>query len=286
MVRAPLITTDTSRVIGVRAARQRRPTTTFTRGVVIAADGRHSKIALRHGARAVRALAPGGGRSARISSASTVCRRMAKMHIRARQATSGSRRLPGDVANVCVVRELQEHVPRPARQRRERRSTSRCEATRSCGERFARAPGLGRDRASVRSRSIAGPSAIRVCCCAGDAAGFIDPMTGDGLRFADPRRRARRGSCAARAVHRRRRLHASPGGARERVRPEVADESWASRRSSALRAAVGAASQVAKQWQAPGPACSSVSRAMSTSLQHASVLRSSFRSPRSIAVRR
>ena len=49
---------------------------------------------------------------------------------------------------------------------------------------------------AVDARAAGAPGLL----LAGDAAGFIDPMTGDGLRFAIARRRARRGRAALAAL--------------------------------------------------------------------------------------
>ena len=103
-----------------------------------------------------------------------------EMHVRSRTLTSASRRFPADLANACVV----------IADRRPRRGPRPC-----CSQRCETDPALSRAiRAGAardaRSQCL-GPLAVESIGCgvpglllAGDAAGFIDPMTGDGLHFA------------------------------------------------------------------------------------------------------
>jgi flavin-dependent dehydrogenase len=103
------------------------------------------------------------------------------MHVQANGYT-GIAPLPGDVANVCVVREwsnvgrggtrgesvIEEAIRRQPRLA-ERFSTAR---------QVSPVMSLGPLAVDARAAGISG------LLLAGDAAGFIDPMTGDGLRFA------------------------------------------------------------------------------------------------------
>jgi flavin-dependent dehydrogenase len=98
------------------------------------------------------------------------------MHVRAAQYI-GVAPLSNGIANVCVVRELQR------------------EAGVETLERALAADALLRGRFAHARRvsdvAVLGPLAVEAHAAgcpglllAGDAAGFVDPMTGDGLRFA------------------------------------------------------------------------------------------------------
>lgn len=176
---APLMSADESRVVGVRAAATGRSYTLNAR-VVIAADGRGSRLAS----------------GSRLSSFAHSPRRWAygayftdmegltahgEMHLRA-DGYVGVAPLPGGVTNVCVVRDL-SHV----RARGLESAQVVCAALRADPVLKAR---VTRARQVSEVTSL-GPLAVdgRAAGCpglllAGDAAGFIDPMTGDGLRFA------------------------------------------------------------------------------------------------------
>ena len=148
--------------------------------VVIGADGRHSTLAFGLGlaAHPVRPRRwaigayfeqPPGGSP------------FGEMHIR-RGRYIGVAPLPGAVANVCVVKpsgpgDVQLHDAEGILRRE-------MEADPLLRDRF-------RDSRMVRRPIVLGPVAtdalagtIDGLILAGDAAGFIDPMTGDGLRFA------------------------------------------------------------------------------------------------------
>jgi flavin-dependent dehydrogenase len=148
--------------------------------VTIAADGRRSTLGFSLGLashpRAPRRWAIGGyyedagGLSA-----------LGEMHIR-RGGYVGIAPVPGGIANVCLVKPSQ-----PADQTLRAPAlllTAELEADPRLRDRFARARLL-------QPPVVLGPLAIDVTdeavvglLLAGDAAGFIDPMTGDGLRFA------------------------------------------------------------------------------------------------------
>jgi flavin-dependent dehydrogenase len=148
--------------------------------VTIAADGRRSRLAFSLGLarhpRAPRRWAVGayyegaGGLSS-----------LGEMHVR-RGRYIGVAPVPGGLANVCLVKELQP-ADRPLR-----------EPALLLAAELGRDPELHDRFASarlVRPPVVLGPLAVEPAdesftglLLAGDAAGFIDPMTGDGLRFA------------------------------------------------------------------------------------------------------
>src|SRR5206468_5998336 len=103
VVRAPLITTATTRVIGVRVAASGTDHNLHAR-VVIAADGRHSKIAFGMGL-ARYALSPKRWAFGAYFIGVDGLSAHGEMHIRP-DGYIGVAPLAGDVANVCVVREL------------------------------------------------------------------------------------------------------------------------------------------------------------------------------------
>jgi geranylgeranyl reductase family protein len=170
----PVRSADGSRVAGVRIRHGRHDEMIPAR-IVVAADGRGSKLAsalgLSHFAREPRRWAFGayfGGVRGLTS--------RGEMHLR-RDGYIGVAPLPGNVANVCVVREN-------ARVDQRRVVQDAVAADPLLRERFAGA-------VPVSGTTALGPLAIdsRAAGCpglllAGDAAGFVDPMTGDGLRFA------------------------------------------------------------------------------------------------------
>jgi geranylgeranyl reductase family protein len=246
IVRAPLITTDTSRVIGVRVAASGDDHDVHAR-VVIAADGRHSKIAFGMG---LAKYAPTPKRWAfgayfvDVEGTST----HGEMHIRP-DGYIGVAPLPGGLTNVCVVRDLKSMF-RAQRVNADRVVASAVNDDLLLRDRFVRA----RQISDVTSL---GPLAVDAVTAgypglllAGDAAGFIDPMTGDGLRFA-----LRGGELAAEAA-----LEELSSGS------PACDSLWSARArefgskwrlNRGLRTlvnsprAVGAAARIAQQWRAP-----------------------------------
>jgi menaquinone-9 beta-reductase len=245
-------TADGVRVGGVRVARGKR-TEELQARLVIAADGRGSRVAaalrLAHLAPFPRRWAVGAyfegveGLTAR-----------GEMHIRS-EGYIGIAPLPGAIANVCVVKTPAAMFPKATNEASHAVSyaaviDSAIAADPTLRERF-------RGAARVSAVSVLGPLAVvaRAAGCpglllAGDAAGFIDPMTGDGMRFA-----LRGGELAAAAALREletgRPAHASLAVARAR---EFSGK-W--RVNRVLRALVGspraldAAALVARRWTAP-----------------------------------
>jgi len=210
--------------------------------ITIAADGRHSTLAFalglaRHPSRP-RRWAIGGyfeNASTPRSSASDGGA-FGEMHIR-RGRYIGVAPVPGGLTNVCLVKPS---APGDALLR-DPAALLRAE--------LARDPAL-RDRFSgarlVQPPVVLGPLAVDACgdpidglLTAGDSSGFIDPMTGDGLRFA-----IRGGELAALAAlealeHGWRGVHAALAARRRR---EFGGK-W--RFNRALRAVVGSPQAVA-----------------------------------------
>jgi menaquinone-9 beta-reductase len=171
--------TDGDRVVGVRLAGGGRGE--LRAPVVIAADGRGSRLAARV---KLAAYAPTPRRWAFGAYFSQVARMSPRgeMHIR-RGAYIGVAPLPGGLTNVSVVTDGHGPLPTP---RAEQQAIVRraLEADAVLRDRFAGAT-------QVSPVTVMGPLAVnaRAAGCpglllAGDAAGFVDPMTGDGLRFA------------------------------------------------------------------------------------------------------
>jgi flavin-dependent dehydrogenase len=178
------------RVVGVRLAGPRREVVRAP--VVIAADGRGSRLAgavkLSSYARTPRRWAFG----AYFTNVTRMSSR-GEMHV-GRAGYIGVAPLPGGLTNVSVVvdRPCTTPLPHEGQQMVVRRALDGDAVLR---DRFA-------DATQVSSVTVLGPLAVnaRAAGCpglllAGDAAGFVDPMTGDGLRFA-----LRGGELAAKAA--------------------------------------------------------------------------------------
>ncbi|HVG55786.1 MAG TPA: NAD(P)/FAD-dependent oxidoreductase [Vicinamibacterales bacterium] len=167
-----------SRVIGVRAQCGRREYD-FRSRVVIAADGRASRLAAALGLSRFTKSPRRWAYGAYFTGVDGLTTR-GEMHIRS-DGYVGVAPLPGDVANVCVVRARPNLIPGQSAETLLSRSIA---ADPALAGRFARAR-------RVADIAVLGPLAVesRTAGCpglllAGDAAGFVDPMTGDGLRFA------------------------------------------------------------------------------------------------------
>jgi menaquinone-9 beta-reductase len=245
VVRAPLITTDTSRIIGVRVAASGDERNVHAR-LVIAADGRHSTLAFGMGL-AQYAAAPKrwafGAYFLDVAGLSS----HGEMHIRA-DGYIGIAPLPGGIANVCVVREL--NVFRAQRINAETIVHLAVRNDPFLAPRFTRARQIAAVTSlgplAVNARAIGYPGLL----LAGDAAGFVDPMTGDGLRFA-----IRGGELAAEAALRELSTGAPACSSLQAARAKEFGPKW--RMNRGLRAlvasprAVNAAAQLARGWQAP-----------------------------------
>jgi menaquinone-9 beta-reductase len=176
LVESALLDDARRRVIGlvVRAGRVARP---VRARVVIGADGRASRLArglglARHPARP-RRWAVG-------AYFENVCGsgERGEMHIR-QDRYIGVAPLPGGLTNACVVSADRLRLGDPLRL-----LTDSIRNERELADRFAAAR-------MVTPPVVLGPLAVECATpgmpgllLAGDAAGFIDPMTGDGLRFA------------------------------------------------------------------------------------------------------
>ena len=100
------------------------------------------------------------------------------MHLR-RERYIGIAPLPGGLTNACVVTADRAALGDPARLLREALRTDRRLATRFADARPISQP-VCLGPLAVDATASGAPGLLM----AGDAAGFIDPMTGDGLRFA------------------------------------------------------------------------------------------------------
>jgi flavin-dependent dehydrogenase len=178
-VSGPLIADD-GRVVGVRLASRHHDCALRAR-IVIAADGRGSRVAagvrLSSYAREPRRWAFGA-----YFTGVTGMTPRGEMHIRP-GGYIGVAPLPDGLTNVSVVRDERRGLPTP---RHEQQELVRCAVASDpeLRDRFERAR-------QVSPVTVMGPLAVdarRAGCpgllLAGDAAGFVDPMTGDGLRFA------------------------------------------------------------------------------------------------------
>jgi flavin-dependent dehydrogenase len=170
---------EDGRVVGVRLAS--RGHEVCRASVVIAADGRGSRLASPVNLASYASKPRRWAFGAYFSDVSRMGAR-GEMHIR-RGAYIGVAPLPGGLTNVSVVfdRLRPAAAGRDEQQAIVRRALN---ADAMLRDRFA-------DATQVSPVTVLGPLAVnaRAAGCpglllAGDAAGFVDPMTGDGLRFA------------------------------------------------------------------------------------------------------
>jgi menaquinone-9 beta-reductase len=180
-VRRALVETGARRIVaGVVIAGRRDSDIDVRARVTIAADGRRSTIAFGLGL-AAHPAAPRrwavGGYCDGVEGLSS----LGEMHVR-RDGYIGVAPMPGGLANVCVVRPSSAGDPElrdPAALITRALAADARLADRFAGARLVAAPAvLGPLAVDVRDASIDG------LLLAGDAAGFVDPITGDGLRFA------------------------------------------------------------------------------------------------------
>jgi flavin-dependent dehydrogenase len=178
-VARPLVN-DVGRVTGVSVRCADGRDRGLSARLVIAADGRRSRLASALGLTRWSAT-----RRWAFGACMTGVRRASsrgEMHVRA-GGYIGIAPLPGDVVNVCVVRDFTagqpvEHIP-------PRQTISRAiQRDAVLASRFV-------DAMPICDVSVLGPLGVDAGAAgapglllAGDAAGFVDPMTGDGLRFA------------------------------------------------------------------------------------------------------
>jgi len=190
VARRPLVDSEgaTPRVRGVVVAGRDGRDLRIPAPIVIAADGRRSRLALalhliRHPPRP-RRWAIGG-----YFDGVTGMSAFGEMHVR-RGRYVGVAPVPNGLANICCVSETTDGFNDPAGALWAAIGADAALAERCVGARLVDAP------------TSMGPLAVEAAACgvpglllAGDAAGFIDPMTGDGLRFA-----VQGGELAARAA--------------------------------------------------------------------------------------
>ena len=179
-VSEPIVEDD--RVVGVRLARRGREV--LRAPVVIAADGRGSRLAARVNLSSYATAPRRWAFGAYFSNVSRMTAR-GEMHIR-RGAYIGVAPLPGGLTNVSVVLDGLQAMDARQYGKTDQQSLVR---------RAVNADAVLRDRFAAATQvspvTVLGPLAVnaRGAGCpglllAGDAAGFVDPMTGDGLRFA------------------------------------------------------------------------------------------------------
>jgi flavin-dependent dehydrogenase len=176
-VRVTGVTGEAGRVNGLTIATRSGVSATVRAALVIAADGSYSRIARTLG---LARLAPAPRRWAVGAYFTDVehTNLFGEMHIR-RGRYFGVAQLPGGLTNLCVVTAERSLLADAASLLA---NTIRGEPV--LRERFARAR-------RVAPPLVLGPLAVDCSAAgtgglllAGDAAGFVDPMTGDGLRFA------------------------------------------------------------------------------------------------------
>ena len=167
-----------TRVSGIRVAGARGAERCAR--VVIAADGRGSVLARRLG---LASYAPAPRRWAIGAYFEQVdgLGAFGEMHVRARHYL-GVAPMPGGLANACLV--VPETTARQVARQPAAALTSVLDGDRLLRDRF-------RNARRVSPAMVLGPLAINASSAgveglllAGDAAGFVDPMTGDGIRIA------------------------------------------------------------------------------------------------------
>jgi len=227
---------DEDRVVGVRLAT--RGGEVLRAPIVIAADGRGSRVAGRVNLSSYASTPRRWAFGAYFANVTRMSAR-GEMHVR-RGAYIGVAPLPGGLTNVSVVLDglgppKGGHYARDDQQTIVRRAL---DADAVLRDRFATAT-------QVSPVTVLGPLAVnaRGAGCpglllAGDAAGFVDPMTGDGLRFA-----LRGGQLAAEAAMREIETGVAQHGALAEARRLEFAGKW--RINRALRALVGSPAGVA-----------------------------------------
>ncbi len=168
---------DAAVVTGVRVRSRGGPPSVERGRVCIAADGRHSRLAFSLGLSRFAARPRRWAIGAYFTDVEEVTS-FGEMHIREGHYV-GVAAVPGGLTNVCLVTAERERLRDPEQALRDVLASDIL-----LRERFVRArragPVVTLGPLAVESRA-AGTNGLLL---AGDAAGFIDPMTGDGLRFA------------------------------------------------------------------------------------------------------
>jgi menaquinone-9 beta-reductase len=176
---APVIESRTGRVVGIQGdlggEREMRAT------LVIGADGRGSKIGGALGLTGFAAKPQRWAFGAYYEGVEQLTSR-GEMHVRP-DGYLGVAPIGNGRANVCVVRQLDASTP-PGRDGAAATIAAAIDADATLRLRFIHAT-------RVSTPVVLGPLAVEALSAgcpglllAGDAAGFVDPMTGDGLRFA------------------------------------------------------------------------------------------------------
>ena len=154
--------------------------TSLSARLVIAADGRGSRLTFPLGLSAFASRPRRWAFGAYYSDVAGVADR-GEMHLRS-DGYIGIAPVPGGAVNVCVVREIRAGVAGALEQRRVIADAIAADPV--LNDRFATARQVS-DVVALGPLAIDARAAGRTGLLpAGDAAGFIDPMTGDGLRFA------------------------------------------------------------------------------------------------------
>jgi geranylgeranyl reductase family protein len=240
------VVSETARVTGV-SVRCGGAEQQLNARVVIAADGRASRLGSALGLSSFAARPRRWAFGAYFEGVDGLSSR-GEMHVRS-NGYIGIAPLPGGIANVCVVREEKEVRGSGSRVSGELLIRA-VMSDRILNERFAAAT-------RVSDVTVLGPLAVdtRQAGCpglllAGDAAGFVDPMTGDGLRFA-----IRGGMLAAEAALREIATGSAQYAALDRARRREFAGKWRVNRT--LRALVGSpvgvafAARLANYWDLP-----------------------------------
>jgi len=176
-VTGAIVDTAASRVTGVLARPPHGRARELEARLVIAADGGQSRIGRRLGL-SVHPAAPRRWAVSACFDGVAGLTAFGEMHLRS-NGYIGVAPLPGGLANACLVTADRSALKDPSRL-----LCQRLRGDRWLGERFAAAR-------PASATACCGPLAVECptpgmpgLLFAGDAAGFIDPMTGDGLRFA------------------------------------------------------------------------------------------------------
>jgi menaquinone-9 beta-reductase len=178
VVRGPVV--DNGRVLGLVVAGANGTSHTLAGSLVIAADGASSRLARalglsRHASRPRRWAV--GAYFSDVSGPAGDSH-FGEMHVR-RGRYIGIAPMPGGITNACVVTADRRALRDPAALLRDTLRRDRLLADRFVGARMVSRP-VCLGPLAVQSTASGAPGLL----LAGDAAGFIDPMTGDGLRFA------------------------------------------------------------------------------------------------------
>ena len=178
LVQEPIIDTsgDVVRVTGLAVRGGDGTSRRITAPIVIAADGRYSRVARAlHLSRST--LRPRRWAIGAYFENVGAMTRFGEMHVRATHYI-GVAPLPGSLTNACVV------TPTPGGQPPAELLSATLRADSQLRDRFAQArmvsPAICLGPLGVDCDGAGVPGLL----LAGDAAGFVDPMTGDGLRFA------------------------------------------------------------------------------------------------------